>query len=404
MGNEIIRRRDELTKPPCDSYVERISSVRRLQNDKPQTDDHRADLKLTDATTVLESQPGRIEDDFKNLGEQARLEQQNYKGFKFNQGGINREANIPDPIKTLIFVFMFLVGESVLAGVIYSLEDKMGFEEGLGYGAVFSFVNLGCALVIGWALRYLHVTYDDHIPPATIRRWAWLVIACLTSLLGILILSASRARGLARPNDLWNLQELSLGATFSDAYTLIFLALAVIASLFAMWKAATGFSDPIPGFSDAQNRFNEIGDLGEDAAHNHKLSAHETRDGALNNYEYARTDPAEIEDYKAHCATELELCARHNMDVYESQVALQDLRQEVGDFKPHLATFSTDLKHLVIDLQEVEEKLALPAPVSNSDDLIARLETAHQLVIAACDTALITDLNTSQSQEVTTYD
>ncbi len=400
MYTVIKKNRDEIIQSLHQSYLDVKAEVRATETSKPQAAPKQAEKKLSHAILDLKTLPSRIKDSFLKLALHAEIKLEIYRMFKWLRGDITRAGEIPKIENTIALLTGAASVEAALAGWVYAIEGKMTFLQGVGYGAIFSFCNITTALGIGWILRYACINYHDQFKVTTIRGLAWTGIVFLSSMLMVLIASGARVRGFGRNTDIWNFSELGWFATFSDAYTILFLAIAIMSSAYAIFKGATAFSDFIPGFTAVQKEVSALDKAGEELADQFKDLIDHTSDMAMEEFEQAQSDPEEREAYELRRDAVLELCEQHNIHVREAETGLQDLFEEVVDIKHRHPSMVTKMPHLLIDIEEVETQLALaPVPV-RSEDLLTKLEQETQLALVTCDESLMAYLNADKSPEI----
>ncbi len=397
MNTAIKTQRDTLISPLHQSYLEVKAEVRATETSKPQSAPKHAEKKLSHVILDLKTLASRIEDSFFKLRQQASIKLERYRAFKWLRGGITREGDIPNIENTIALLLVVASVEAGLAGWVYALEGKMSLLQAVGYGAIFSFCNITTALGIGWILRYACINYHDQFKVITIRGLAWTGILLLSSLLVLLIASGARVRGFARNTDIWNFAELPMLATFSDAYTILFLAIAIMSSAYAIFKGSTAFSDFIPGFTAVQKEVIALDTAGEELAEQFEQLIEHTSDMAIEEFEQAQSDPEEREAYELRRDAVLELCEQHNIHVREAEMGLQDLFEDVVDIKHRQPSMVTKMPHLLIDIDAVETQLALAPVPARSEDLLTKLEQETQLALAACKEALMAYLNADKS-------
>lgn len=403
MKTAIKTRRDALLLPLHNSYLDVMAEVRATETSKPQAANKHADKKISHAILDMKSLTGRIDDSFFKLRQQASIKLETYRAFKWMRAGggkeITRSADVPKIENTLAILLCVAFVEAGLAGWVYALEGKMSLVQGFGYGAIFSFCNISTALGMGWILRYACITYHDQFKIGIIRSLAWLGITALFSLLVVLIVSGARVRGFARNTDIWNFTELPMLATFHDAYTILFLAIAIMSSAYAIFKGATAFSDFIPGFTAVEKEVIALDKQGEELAEQFEELIEQTADMAIEEFEQAQGDPEDREEYGLRRDAVLEQCEQHNIDVREAEMGLQDLYDDVVDIKHRHPSMVTKMPHLLLDIEAIEKQLELPPIPPRSEDLITKLEQETQLALAACKEALMAYLNADKSPD-----
>ncbi len=286
---------DKIVQPLHESFLAATAEIRSVESAKPTVPTKHADKILAQAIIALQQFPLRITDSFVKLTHQARLTYQEYYAFQLAHGGLSRPADMPKVENAIAIMVGVWFIESLCAGAVYALDGSMKFIEGIGYAGVFSFCDLTVALMIGATLRYACLTYHDHFNLTTLRRLSWMGIVLWSILLAVLIATGARVRGLGRSDDIWNLADLGVWATFTDAYTILFLAIALMSSVYAIFKGAMAFSDFIPGYTVKQKGVSAIDEAGEDLAEHLEAVIEHTADSALDQFEQAQTEPEELE-------------------------------------------------------------------------------------------------------------
>lgn len=362
------------------SHDDVISFARRTEIGCPTPPPKSAIKKFTDSIFQIESTVPVIKDQFGRMGNRARAGKRYLKHFKIPRG-LRRRAHTPSIENFLMKFFAFWIGESLLGGYVYSLGGAFSLPAGIGYSATFGVANLSLALAIGWTLRWALITYHDNYKVAKVKAFAWSVIGVFSTLLGLLIWSASRLRSLARNSDLFNLQELGIIATYTDAYTLIFLAIAIVATAFGIYEGFHHVSDPVPGFKEVQCEADAIDERGEDAAESWRFLIEDNCENAIADLEDSEPTPDEIDRYREDVEDVLSDAQESNSLVAQNASDINALNQQRFDIDGGTPPKHITLAELIIDVDALQEKLSYTPHQNISEDLIGRIESAKEAAL-----------------------
>lgn len=223
--------------------------------------------------------------------------------FRFQAwlNGITRNVTTPEWSDTLSILMVFWLFEGGLTGTMMIAEGRMDVRTGFSYGGVFALVNIITALITGYyPLRYLTYRLNspepephDHI----IRKVALggFVFSIFTLL--VLIFSAARVRALGTHDGIFDFTAVGFFETFNDGIAIIIIVIGLASSFIAIVKGYSGFSDPVPGLSQARRDAEDgINEQALDIIDDYAELADKAADGAIERVETSLDD---IEDITA---------------------------------------------------------------------------------------------------------
>ncbi|MCB1754330.1 MAG: hypothetical protein KDJ38_02335 [Gammaproteobacteria bacterium] len=158
----IIKEREKIKFEADDAYRGTSRRIAEVRASKPRFDFSTTDMRVQQHTEDIQHCANKAVQHFRGeLSRQRRKATDILKLFK-HQRGIDRDADEPDSVKTVIAIGLGALAEGLMAGIVFGLEGKMGPGEGILYGLVFSSVNVTLGAFIGfYVLRYLNVRFQE---------------------------------------------------------------------------------------------------------------------------------------------------------------------------------------------------------------------------------------------------
>lgn len=171
---------------------------------------------------------------------------------------IRHSAANPMVTNTLLIITPLFCLEGMGMGLTMMSAGDMNPIPALGYGLIFSAINVALAVSAGFfCTRYLtyrlHNKYaDEH--DAKIRNLARSGLAAHLGLLLLLIFSTLRVRATGHHDGIFNFAEVGFLATFDNGFTLAILGISFLSTIIGVYEGRHGFSDIVPGYTQVQRR------------------------------------------------------------------------------------------------------------------------------------------------------
>lgn len=195
-----------------------------------------------------------------NLAETAHNLGQAKRQFQA-ENNITRPPKAPDKMISTLAVTVGAVIESALTSVSLAADGHVDPVVALGFGTMFALTNTGLGMAGGACSRYLDYKVNSVNPLPQHKKIRQLAKTALTGILGInvaMILVAGRVRAIGGHEGIFDFTEVGLFATFDDALGVVIMVAAGLSSGVAFFKARSGFTDPMPEYSDYAGSSREI--------------------------------------------------------------------------------------------------------------------------------------------------
>lgn len=203
-----------------------------------------------------------------SLGEIAHDADQGKRAFQ-SEHGIFRDLKRPDPLKTLTFLMFGWVTESIFTTVSLFADGHLDLIPAVGFAATFSTVNVGLGLAAGACLRYAKYHQNSPVVRSGDRLTRKTAFAGLLTILGIdalMIFAGGRVRVTGGHGEIFDFSNVGFFATFGDGLALVIMVAAALSCAIAVFKAHSGFADPIPEYSDYAGGADSFDEDAEDIA------------------------------------------------------------------------------------------------------------------------------------------
>ena len=297
-----------------------------------------------------------------------------YLRYEQVRKGVLRHIREPNIAASIFLIMAFWLAEGCITGAMMTLEGKMLVFEGFTYGLIFAGINVLVGLLTGFlslrpAIARLQRP-DKHGLDYLGLFVSWSGVAIGICALAVLIFSAARVRALGGHHEIFSFEHVSLLGTFDDAITLMIVVLGIASSLISIREGFSGFTDPVPGLSEAaksaSERINDQVDEGTEAALDQIADQF---DDLIEEAEDA------LEDSKKEIAAYEKAVLSANQSIRELNAFIDRARREV------VLQFETR--------QGLEEQITLRAPPDHlrpSEDLFEELKLAELSIPATGNT------------------
>lgn len=274
--------------------------------------------------------------------------------LKADRGGIKRRALEPSITRTAAVTSVVMIVEGI-AGFVLFADISNGPIEAAIYSGLATATTLAAGGTIGAAARHaFHGPLVTSVVQRIKRGIAWFgVVGGTLALVGSALLIGHYRDDVAAAavSDNAPVPKLSLAHLTPDAWFdfqtlqgLLMTGISVVCGLIAAWKAYSGFSDPIPGYTRTQRAFNRAAnelleredDLREAATaiHASHVAALQERietDASTVHLVRESADKADIVMSQYAGAT-LDTIDTHNTAVRICQEAYQQIRPDLPDY------------------------------------------------------------------------
>ena len=305
---------------------------------------------------------------------QLREKSLEYLRYEQVRKGVLRHIREPNIAASIFLIMAFWLAEGCITGAMMTLEGKMLVFAGFTYGLIFAGINVLVGLLTGFlALRPAIAGLqrpDKHGLDYLGLFVSWAGVAIGICALAVLIFSAARVRALGGHHEIFSFEHVSLLGTFNDAITLMIVVLGIASSLISIREGFSGFTDPVPGLSEAaksaSERINDQVDEGTEAALDQIA---DQVDDLIEEAEDA------LEDSKKEIAAYEKAVLSANQSIRELNAFIDRARREV------MLQFETR--------QGLEEQITLRAPPDHlrpSEDLFEELKLAELSIPATGNT------------------
>lgn len=180
---------------------------------------------------------------------------------------VMRGPKHPDKLLSLLFVVIFVFFETLLTAGSLFADGHVEPIVALGFGLMFSAVNAGLGMSAGACSRYLDYRLNRvrQLPQyAKTRQLAKSGMIAILSINAMMILVAGRVRAVGGHEGVFNFSEVGLFETFNDGLGLVIMVAAALSSGIAFLKGRSGFSDPLPDYSEIAGTSRDVIDKDAD--------------------------------------------------------------------------------------------------------------------------------------------
>ena len=205
-----------------------------------------------------------------------------YRQFQYEHG-VNRSARNPDPLDTLLLAMILILPEGGATAALMVADGKMTVVEGVIYGLIFAIVTVTTSMATGFFAGRFVAYKVKGAAPVPVDGFIRMAGICGSlfglSLVALLIFNAARVRTLGGHEGIFNYAEVGFLETFNDGIAIIIMVFGLIAAVIGLWKGLFGFSDVIPGYTqarkDAEEAVNESAECVVEQAIDSVLNASE---------------------------------------------------------------------------------------------------------------------------------
>lgn len=322
---------------------------------------------------------------------------------------LTRDAIRPNVTATLLISYLFFSMEALAKAAVMSAGGLMSPEAALLFGAIFAFINVLLAQLMGYfGLRYLRYRQRDTLEeenaiPRKLRRFGLIFLLGAGAILTNLIFVAARVRVTGSHEDIYSFTEVSFLATFNNGFSLIIIAIAFASTVVGIQKGYSGYGDSNP---EIEARAKAIERTDQDAEQSANLNMDQIEGAALKVCEIAEQQTHEIRGISQTLeASAQELnhlskvqnakCETSCLKELSRLESLSTGRQFVGG----APISSPEGVRAVFDALRVDEEAFsdVNAKVEHAKGLVVRAEAALSQFEAQCDAA-ITEIEGELSQ------
>ena len=298
---------------------------------------------------------------------------------------IQHSAASPLVVNTLLVITPLFSLEGIAMGITMMSAGDMNPIPALGYGLVFSAVNVALAVSAGFfCTRYLtyrlHNKYADE-QDAKIRDLAKYGLAAHFGLLLLLVFSTLRVRATGHHEGIFDFSVVSLPETFDNGFTLAILAISFLSTIVGVYEGRHGFSDIVPGYSAVQRRAEtHVDDQAQDLVDNTLESMGEHTDDSIEELsERIHQRKSDFDSYNAEIHDLHAAFIEFNNDVLtdKDEVRVYGQEQSEIDALPPYASRLDAFDSLLLSTAILPQALKDMEDVC-SDGLIGRLNRAYE--------------------------
>ena len=171
---------------------------------------------------------------------------------------IHHTAASPVIINTLLIIGPLMSIEGIAMGITMMANGDLNPVPAVGYGLVFSAVNVALAVSAGFfCTRYLTYRVHSKYPEARdekIRKLARYGLAAHLGILALLVFSTLRVRATGSHEGIFHFGEVGFLATFDNGFTLAILGISFLSTVIGVYEGRKGFSDIVPEYTEVQRR------------------------------------------------------------------------------------------------------------------------------------------------------
>ncbi|WP_300057259.1 hypothetical protein [uncultured Roseobacter sp.] len=318
-----------------------------------------------------------------------------------------RDALTPNIWKTLGITYAVFWGETGMNTMVLSAEGKMSPADALIIAAIFSFVNITIAQLIGFlALRNMGYRLRPELEaedprPRKARRFGLIFLLVGLPILFVQFFAAARFRVNGSHEDVFSFERVSFLETFNDSIALLLIAIALVCAAINVLKGYSGYIEPLPGFAEP---WKAVDVIDEEASAHTESSIEQIEDAAENAADIIEQTGAEIEEDVSAFSNDLkELVSEiHSLNAFidtacRTEINLARSLHSAREFVPANADGAEAEIKSVFDALKIEETNLQPLhdklhrakgllirveALRNDMELklsgsIARIETAH---------------------------